>query len=151
MAIFKKPRARRRVSKALKKYVRSKNPRVKLPTTFIPAHVRVDQHGNVQIKVNPGRLKGTGKFARCVKSVEAKGGAYDPRSVCGAMEKRYRRNSGGRKQYPYAVMQKLGTGPWREIDSYVPGTSPMSVLRQLKKAGVVRKDAKYKVVRMYLA
>jgi hypothetical protein len=53
----------------------SSNPHVKLPTQWTPGHVRVDQHGNVQIKVNPGKLKGTGKFARCVKSVEAKGGA----------------------------------------------------------------------------
>jgi hypothetical protein len=50
----------------------------------------VDKHGNVQVKLNPGKV-GTGRFAKCVKSVEAQGGAYDPRAVCGEMEKRLRR------------------------------------------------------------
>ena len=66
-----------------------KNPRIKLPANWSPAQVRVDEHGNVQVKINPGKA-GKGRFAKCVKAVEMRGGAYDPRAVCGAMEKRYR-------------------------------------------------------------
>lgn len=39
---------------------------------------------------NPRGSKG--KFQRCVESVAARGGAYDPRAVCGAMEKRLKAN-----------------------------------------------------------
>lgn len=71
----------KRRSSALKRYVRGSAP-VKLPTKWTPAHVRVDQKGDVKIKVNPTALGSGGRFAKCVKSVEARGGAYDPRAVC---------------------------------------------------------------------
>ena len=73
----------RRVRKSLAKYVRDQ---IKLPANWTPAQVRVDKKGNVQVKVNPGRLGSGGRFAKCVKSVEARGGAYDPNAVCAAME-----------------------------------------------------------------
>lgn len=39
---------------------------------------------------NPRGAKG--RFERCVKAVSERGGAYDPRAVCGAQEKKYRKN-----------------------------------------------------------
>jgi len=78
------------------------NPRrVKLPAKWTSAKVRVNRKGEVQIAVNPGTL-GTGRFAKCVKSVSSKGGAYDPRAVCAAME---RRKYGKKK---FAAMGRAG-------------------------------------------
>lgn len=45
------------------------NPRIKLPANWSPAQVRVDEHGNVQVKINPSKA-GKGRFAKCVKAVE---------------------------------------------------------------------------------
>lgn len=43
-----------------------------------------------------GNPKGTkGRFERCVEAVSERGGAYDPRAVCGAQEKKYRKNAAG--------------------------------------------------------
>ena len=71
----------RRVRKALSKYV---SKQIKLPSKFTPAQVRVNDKGEVQIKMNPAKLGSGGRFAKCVKSVEARGGAYDPNAVCAA-------------------------------------------------------------------
>lgn len=43
-----------------------------------------------QKRENPRGSKG--KFSRCVKAVSKRGGAVNPRAVCGAMEKKYRGN-----------------------------------------------------------
>lgn len=61
-----------------------RNPAVKLPSKFTPAEVRVNEQGKVQIRINPAKLGSGGRFAKCVESVEAKGGAADPRAVCAA-------------------------------------------------------------------
>lgn len=61
---------------------------LKRPTRFMPAKVRINSKGQVHIEVNPS---GAGiRFAKCVKSVEARGGARDARAVCA---------SAGRKKY----------------------------------------------------
>jgi len=65
----------------------AKNPKIKLPSTWTRAQVRVNSKGQVQLKMNPGDV-GKGKFAKCVAAVESKGGAYDPKAVCAAMERR---------------------------------------------------------------
>jgi hypothetical protein len=98
--MFKKIRTRRRVAKALKRYVKmqTKNPRVKLPSKFTPAQVRVNDKGEVQIRMNPANLGSGGRFAKCVKSVEARGGAYDPYAVCA---------SAGRKKYGKKKMSSM--------------------------------------------
>ena len=45
--------------------------------------------GAVKAHRNPQRNPGlTGKFQRCVEAVKAKGGAYDPKAVCAAQERR---------------------------------------------------------------
>ena len=45
--------------------------------------------GAVKAHRNPRRNPGlTGKFQRCVEAVKAKGGAYDPKAVCAARERR---------------------------------------------------------------
>lgn len=65
-----------------------------------PAHVRVNNHGQVQIRVtNPKsrRLGGGGKMASCVRQVAARGGAYDPKAVCAAA---------GMRKYGKARMQR---------------------------------------------
>ena len=63
----------RRVRKALKKYVRSKvkNPRIKLPSQWTSGQFRVDQKGNVQIKMKPSKA-GKGRFAKGVKAVQSR-------------------------------------------------------------------------------
>lgn len=52
-------------------------------------------------KSNPRGSKG--KFERCVKSVAARGGAYDPRAVCGAMEKKWLRQNPKPIEATYAM------------------------------------------------
>jgi len=55
-----------------------------------------------------GNPKGTkGRFERCVKAVSERGGAYDPRAVCGAQEKKYR----GNPTIYQALAEKLGRAP----------------------------------------
>ncbi len=106
--------------------ITSGNPRVKLPANWTPAKVRVTPSGDVQIGLaqNPMSAKG-GRFARCVKSVEAKGGAYDARAVCGAMEKRARKN-GKRKTLKRvgAALKKFvrGNPAVRTFDVHIPAT-----------------------------
>ncbi len=59
-----------------------------------------------------------GRFAKCVKAVQAKGGAYDLRAVCGAMEKRAKRNpieyrfvnEGGGRGYFVSTRKRPGKG-----------------------------------------
>ena len=67
-----------------------RRPRIKLPATWTNAKVRVNKKGEVQVRLNPAALGSGGRFAACVKSVEARGGAYDPRAVCA---------TAGRKKY----------------------------------------------------
>ena len=74
------------------------NPRVKLPSKFTLMPVRVNKKGEVQIGVNPAKLGSGGRFAKCVKSVEARGGAYDPNAVCAAA---------GRKKYGAKKMASM--------------------------------------------
>jgi len=62
--------------------------RIKLPAKWTAAKIRVDDKGQVQIAVNPSKLGSGGRFAKCVKSVEARGGAYDPFAVCAAAGRR---------------------------------------------------------------
>lgn len=82
------PRARKKV-----------NPkRVKLPGKWTAAKVRVDSKGRVQLKVNPAKLGSGGRFAKCVRSVEARGGAYDAKAVCAAA---------GRKKYGAKKMSAM--------------------------------------------
>jgi hypothetical protein len=79
-----------------------RNPAVKLPSKFTPAEVRVNEQGKVQIRINPAKLGSGGRFAKCVESVTAKGGAVDPRAVCAAA---------GRKKYgakKFATMAQAG-------------------------------------------
>ena len=85
---------------AWKKAVRREsNPRrVKLPSKFTMMPVRVNKKGEVQIGVNPSKLGSGGRFAKCVKSVEARGGAYDPNAVCAAA---------GRKKYGAKKMASM--------------------------------------------
>lgn len=88
-----------RVRKALKKYVKQQ---VALPRDWTNAKVRVNEKGEVQVKMNPAALgKGT-RFAKCVKAVASKGGAYDPRAVCA---KAGRKKFGAKK---FAAMAKAG-------------------------------------------
>ena len=86
---------------------RVSNPRrLALSRKWMPAKVRVDSKGRVQlgfaakeaakIARNPG--KPGAAFARCVTAVSAKGGAYDPRAVCAAA---------GRKKYGKAKFQRM--------------------------------------------
>ena len=76
------------------------NPRrVKLPSKFTMMPVRVNKKGEVQIGVNPSKLGSGGRFAKCVKSVEARGGAYDPNAVCAA--------AAGRKKYGAKKMASM--------------------------------------------
>jgi hypothetical protein len=79
-----------------------KKPVIKLPSKFTPAEVRVNEQGKVQIRINPAKLGSGGRFAKCVESVTAKGGAVDPRAVCAAA---------GRKKYgakKFAAMGRAG-------------------------------------------
>jgi hypothetical protein len=82
------------------------NPRaLKLPSKFTPAEVRVNEQGKVQIRINPAKLGSGGRFAKCVESVTARGGAIDPRAVCAAA---------GRKKYgakKLAAMGRAGRNP----------------------------------------
>lgn len=69
------------------KYQGKTNPRYVFGHQWSPAHVRVNNQGQVQIRIaNPKsrRLGGGGKFASCVRQVSARGGAYDPKGVCAA-------------------------------------------------------------------
>ena len=89
----------KRVRKALAKYVKGN---VGLPKQWTPAQVRVNDKGQVQVKVNPDKLGSGTRFARCVQAVAEKGGAYDPKAVCA---------SAGRKKYgakKMASMAKAG-------------------------------------------
>jgi hypothetical protein len=81
---------------------RKRNPAIKLPSKFTPAEVRVNEQGKVQIRINPAKLGSGGRFAKCVESVTARGGARDPRAVCAAV---------GRKKYgakKFAAMARAG-------------------------------------------
>lgn len=71
--------------------------KVKLPANWTPAQVRVLKNGKVQLKINPAKLGSGGRFAKCVQSVEAEGGAMDARAVCAAA---------GRKKYAIAKAGK---------------------------------------------
>lgn len=74
------------------------NPRVKLPSKWTNAKVRVDGKGNVQIGLaqNPMGSKG-GKVCKNVKSVKANASARSVRKrVSKALTKYVRKNSGGR-------------------------------------------------------
>lgn len=72
-----------------------------------------------------GNPKGSkGKFQRCVESVAARGGAYDPRAVCGAIEKRLKENPVDYNQIHVAskskaaglAQKKLASGyRWAEV------------------------------------
>jgi hypothetical protein len=75
-----------------------RNRSVKLPAKWTPAKVRVLKNGKVQVKINPAQLGSGGRFAKCVESVEARGGAADPRAVCAAA---------GRKKYGAAKMAAM--------------------------------------------
>lgn len=77
-----------------------KRPRVKLPTTWSPAQVRVTKSGKVQLKLNPKSMKlgRGGRFAKCVESVTSSGSAADPAAVCA---------SEGRRKYGKRKFQKL--------------------------------------------
>lgn len=79
-----------------------RNTQIKLPAKWTPAHVRVNEKGKVQVKINPARLGSGGRFPKCVESVEARGGAYDAKAVCAAA---------GRKKYgkkKFAAMAAAG-------------------------------------------
>jgi hypothetical protein len=85
-------RRTRRVKKSSEVYSRAleadlhsgQNPRI--PHHWTLAKVRLNEKGQVQVAINPDKLKGG--FARCVKAVSAKGGAYDPRAVCASSERK---------------------------------------------------------------
>ena len=100
-----KRKTKKRVAAALRKYVRgqNKNPvRAKLPAKPTDAKVWVDKSGRVKILIKKNPLGDGGRFAKCVESVEARGGAADPRAVCTAA---------GRKKYgakKFAKMAKAG-------------------------------------------
>jgi hypothetical protein len=64
----KRTPASKRMGAALKKWIR-KNPRIKLPAKWTPAKVRVDQIGNVQVKLSASKV-GAGRVARGIKSVK---------------------------------------------------------------------------------
>ena len=70
---------------------------VKLPAKWTDAKFRVTKSGKVQLKLNPAKLGSGGRFAKCVESVEARGGVYDPKAVCAAAgRKKYgKRKDGG--------------------------------------------------------
>jgi hypothetical protein len=89
----------RRVRKALKKYVKGQ---LALPKQWTSAQVRVNEKGQVQVKMNPDKLGSGTRFAKCVKAVAEKGGAYDPNAVCASAG---RRKYGPRKM---AAMAKAG-------------------------------------------
>jgi hypothetical protein len=109
----------KRVRRALAKYVKGN---VGLPKQWTPAQVRVNDKGQVQVKVNPDKLGSGTRFARCVKAVAEKGGAYDPKAVCA---------SAGRKKYgarKMASMAKAGRkrknpGKTKTYKVHVPATS----------------------------
>ena len=66
----KRTAASKRMGAALKKWVKSqKNPRIKLPAKWTNAKVRVDQKGNVQVKLSASKV-GAGRVARGIKSVK---------------------------------------------------------------------------------
>ena len=110
----------KRVRKALAKYVKGN---VGLPKQWTPAQVRVNDKGQVQVKVNPDKLGSGTRFARCVKAVAEKGGAYDPKAVCA---------SAGRKKFgakKMASMARAGKkraknpGKTKTYKVHVPATS----------------------------
>lgn len=79
-----------------------RNRSVKLPAKWTAAKVRVLKNGKVQLKLNPAALGSGGRFAKCVQSVESRGGAVDARAVCA---------SAGRKKYgkkKFQAMAKAG-------------------------------------------
>jgi hypothetical protein len=97
------------------KFSNRSNPAVKLPSKFTPAEVRVNEQGKVQIRINPAKLGSGGRFAKCVESVEAKGGAVDPRAVCAAA---------GRKKYgakKFAAMGRAGRKQKNPASHYLKG------------------------------
>ena len=73
-------------------------PKIKLPAKWTPARVRVNSKGKVQVEINPSELGSGGRFAKCVESVEARGGAYDARAVCA---------EAGRKKYGVKKMAAM--------------------------------------------
>lgn len=76
--------------------------RAKLPAKPTDAKVWVDEKGKLKILIAKNPFGGTGRFAKCVESVEARGGAMDARAVCAAA---------GRKKYgkkKFAAMAKAG-------------------------------------------
>lgn len=73
-------------------------PKIKLPAQWTQAEIRVNAKGEPQIRLNPAKLGSGGRFARCVKAVELRGGAYDPRAVCAAA---------GRKKYGAKKFQAM--------------------------------------------
>jgi hypothetical protein len=89
-------RAAKRVSKALKGYLDRE--KVKLPSKWKLLPVRVNPRGKVQIGLNPSDLGSGGRFAKCVESVEARGGARDPNAVCAAA---------GIRKYGKARMERM--------------------------------------------
>ena len=77
-----KRKARKRVAKALKTYVRReiarvKNPRVSLPKQWTKVEMRQDAHGNVQVRGN-APLRNSGKPAKNVKELVVYGKGATP-------------------------------------------------------------------------
>lgn len=60
-------------------------PRVKLPSKWTAAKVRVNSNGKVQIAINPAKLE------RCVKKVAKKKGVKSAYAICKASMKRKNR------------------------------------------------------------
>ncbi len=103
-----------RTARAIKDKLRGprKNPKIKLPAQWTSGQFRVDEKGRVQIKVNPAKLGSGGRFAKCVKSVEARGGAYDPQAVCASAGMR---KYGKKRMEGWAQSEKRRANPKKAL------------------------------------
>lgn len=54
---------------------KANKPKIKLPSRWTNSQMRVNEKGEVQIRVNPNKLGSGGRFAKGVKSIKAEGGA----------------------------------------------------------------------------
>ena len=79
---------------------------------------------------NPSGTKG--RFARCVKAVSKRGGAVDPRAVCGAQENRYRKNPAEASAQAFEEFQG------RPSEQLVTVTKKVHFHRHLAAAGKLR-------------
>jgi hypothetical protein len=128
------------------KFSTGRNPAIKLPSKFTPAEVRVNEQGKVQIRINPAKLGSGGRFVKCVESVEARGGARDPRAVCAAAG---RKKYGKRNPSDYYWVEKLGPKRYIVDSKDGSGMSPEEYSTRREAERVIRRLEKQDAERRY--